>query len=318
MHTSARSGRGPRAALPALFLALILTTVAAPPATARIHVVTTTTDLAAIAREVGGEEVQVTAIAAGNQDPHFVDAKPSFVVQLQRADLFVAVGMELEAAWANNLLLNSRNGKIQRGGPGYVDASAGIHRLRVPTAADRTMGDIHPYGNPHYWLDPANGRVIAANIAAGLKRVDPAHAAAYDANLAAFDARLEEALARWQRLAAPLAGLPLVAYHDSWPYFQQRFGFDAVAFIEPKPGIPPSGKYIAELVAMMKQRGVGLILMSTFYNSKTAKLVAKESGATVVTLANSVDGLPGTADYFQLFDTNLKLLLDASAAAGGR
>lgn len=282
-------------------------------ARATVRVVTTTTDLAAIVREVGGDRVEVLSIAAGHQDPHFVDAKPSYLVKLQRADLFVQVGLELEAGWAPNLLANARNGKIQPGGPGFVDASEGIERLQVPSTADRSQGDIHPYGNPHYWLDPANGRAIAANVAAGLARVDPANAAAYEAGRAAFVGRLDAAIARWAERARPLAGLPVVAYHNSWPFLERRFGFRVVGFVEPKPGIPPSGRYVAELAESMKRDGVRLILMSTFYDQKTAELVARLSGARVVTLANSVDGLPEATDYVALFEANLERLL---AAAG--
>lgn len=278
---------------------------------AKLQVVTTTTDLAAIAAAVAGEHAEVTAITAGDQDPHFVDAKPSFLVKLQRADLFVQVGLELEIGWAPNLLTNARNARIQPGGPGFVDASAGIARLQVPGAADRTMGDIHAYGNPHYWLDPANGHVIAGNIAAGLKRVDAAHAADYEARLAAFGARLDEALARWRLQAAPLAGLPVVAYHNAYPYLEQRFGFRVTAFVEPKPGIPPSGRYIAELVEAMKRDGVKVILTAPFYDQRTARLVAEQTGATIVTLAPSVGGVAGTDDYIALFDTNLRRLLAA-------
>lgn len=298
-------------------LGLAATTLAvlAGPAAAHaaVRVVTTTTDLAAIVRAVGGDRVEVLSIAAGHQDPHFVDAKPSYLVKLQRADLFVQIGLELEAGWAPNLLANSRNGKIQPGGPGFVDASEGIERLQVPAAADRSEGDIHPYGNPHYWLDPANGRAIAANVAAGLARVDPANATAYEAGRAAFVARLDAALARWTERARPLAGLPVVAYHNSWPFLERRFGFRVVGFVEPKPGIPPSGRYVAELAESMKRDGVRLILMSTFYDQKTADLVARLSGAEVVTLANSVGGLPEASDYVALFDVNLERLL---AAAG--
>jgi ABC-type Zn uptake system ZnuABC Zn-binding protein ZnuA len=292
-------------------LAALLPFVLAAPLTAKVQVVTTTTDLAAIAREVGGDRAEVTSIAVGFQDPHFVDAKPSFLLKLQKADLFVEVGLELELGWAPTLLSNARNSRIAPGGPGFVDASAGIERLEVPNAADRSAGDIHPYGNPHYWLDPANGKRIAGNIVAGLKRVDSAGAAAYDANLAAFDSKLDAALARWAELAKPLAGASVVAYHNLYPYFERRFGFHSVAFVEPKPGIPPSGKYIGELAESMKHDGVRLILMSTFYDQKTAKLLAKLAGGEVVTLASSVDGVPEATDYFSLFDENLRRLLAA-------
>ena len=281
-------------------------------AAGKLQIVTTTTDLAAIARDIGGERVEVLALAAGFQDPHFVDAKPSYLLKLQKADLFVAVGLELEIGWAPQLLENARNAKILAGGTGFVDASEGIRRLNVPTSADRSAGDIHPHGNPHYWLDPANGHRIAANIARGLERVDAAGAADYRKALAAFDARLDAALARWANEGAALKGLPVVAYHDSWPYFAERFGLRITGFAEPKPGIPPSGRYIAELAEAMKRDGVAIILMSTFYDQKTANLLAKLSGAKVVTLANSVEGLPEAKDYVGLFDVNVARLAAAA------
>jgi len=295
--------------LPALSAGVLL--IASAPLAAKIRVVTTTTDLASIARTIGGDRVEVTAIAAGNQDPHFVDAKPSFLLRLQKADLFVQVGLDLEIGWAPTLLANSRNSRIQPGSVGFVDASEGIERLQVPTAADRSQGDIHPYGNPHYWLDPKNGEQIAANIAAGLERVDPDGADQYRQRLMEFRSRLEQALTRWDAARERLAGVPIVAYHNSWPYFERRFGFRVVGFVEPKPGIPPSGRYVAELAERMKQDKVGLILMSPFYDQKTAELVARLSGAEVVTLANSVGGLDGTDDYLALFDVDLERLLAA-------
>jgi ABC-type Zn uptake system ZnuABC Zn-binding protein ZnuA len=283
----------------------------AAPAGAAVQVVTTTTDLAAIAREVGGDRVEVLSLAAGQQDPHFVDAKPSFLLKLQKADLFVQVGMDLELGWAPTLLSNARNPRILPGGPGFVDASAGIERLEVPSAADRSAGDIHAYGNPHYWLDPRNGAVIARNLAEGLGRVDPAGAAAYEAGLAAFRSRLDTALARWRTAAAPLHDVPVVAYHNLYPYLARFVGFRTVAFVEPKPGIPPSGRYIAELAESMKRDGVRVVLTSTYYDAKTAKLLAGLAGARVVTLASSVEGVEAAGDYFALFDENLRRLAEA-------
>ena len=293
-------------------IALACAFAADPAAAARLQIVTTTTDLAAIARAVGGDRVEVFALAAGFQDPHFVDAKPSYLLKLQKADLFVQVGLELEVGWAPQLLQNSRNGRVQPGGPGFVDASEGIERIQTAAGVDRSAGDIHPYGNPHYWLDPANGHRIAANIVRGLERVDPSNAPHYRSSLAALDAALDAAIARWEAAAAPLRGLPVVAYHDSWPYFARRFGLRVTGFVEPKPGIPPSGRYLTELAEAMKRDGVRLILMSTFYDKKTANLLAKLSGAEVVTLANSVEGLPEATDFLALFETNLSRLVAAA------
>ena len=298
---------------PGTELVLLLVALALSPhaALGKLNIVTTTTDLGSIAAEIAGDDANVTSIAKGYQDPHFVDAKPSFLVKLQKADLFVLVGMELERAWVSNLLTNSRNRRIQKGAAGYVDASAGIFKLQIPSAVDRSMGDIHPFGNPHYWLDPANGKIIATNIAEGLKRVDPTHAAEYERNLESFLARLDAALRRWVEEASALEGLPVVAYHDSWPYFEQRFGLDVVAFVESRPGIPPSGRYIAELVEKMKSQRIRILLMTAFYSSKTADLISRQSGAQVVTLGQSVGGVEGADDYISLFETNLQLLLQA-------
>lgn len=293
-------------------LALSCLALTAHSAAAQLNIVTTTTDLASIAEEIVGARGQVTSIAKGYQDPHFVDAKPSYLVRLQKADLFVLVGLELEQGWAPSLLTNSRNRKIQKGAPGYVDASVGISKLQIPSGGDRSMGDIHPFGNPHYWLDPANGKEIARNVAEGLERVDPGGADTYASNLATFVQRLDAALDRWAVEVASLRGLSIVAYHDSWPYLEQRFGFQAVAFIEPKPGIAPSGRYIAELVETMKTREVRVILMTSFYNKKTANLISRQTGAELVTLAQSVGGVEGADDYISLFETNLELLRSAA------
>jgi zinc/manganese transport system substrate-binding protein len=300
--------------IPLFSLALFAASV--PSAQAALRVVTTTTDLAALAREVGGDRVDVTALAAGNQDPHFVDAKPSYLVKLQRADLFVQVGMDLELGWAPTLLTNARNPRIQPGGPGFVDASAGIARLQVPAATDRSAGDIHAYGNPHYWLDPENGRIVARTLEAALERVDPSGAAAYRARLADFERRLDAALERWRRLAEPLRGVPVVAYHNAFPYLEQRFGFRILGFVEPKPGIPPSGRYVAELAQRMRQEEVKVVLSAPFYDAKTSRLVASESGATIAVLATSVEGLPEATDYLSLFDVDLARILAALAPRG--
>ncbi|MCB1050830.1 MAG: zinc ABC transporter substrate-binding protein [Acidobacteria bacterium] len=289
----------------------VLLFLASIPLWAKVNVVTTTSDLQAITAEIGGDLVSITAIAAGNQDPHFVDAKPSYLVKLQRADLFVQVGMELEIGWVPNLLLNARNPKIQVGAPGYVDASFNVQRLQVPNEADRSAGDIHPYGNPHYWLDPHNGAIIADNICAGLVRVDPSHSADFQNRLADFKSRLNAAIEKWTTEAAVFSGSKIVAYHDSWPYFEHCFQIHAAYFIEPKPGIPPSGRYVAELIEKIKQDGIKVIITAPYYNPKSAQMLAEQTGAKLVVLANSVDGLPHVSTYFDLFDTNLKLLKEA-------
>ncbi len=297
--------------LAVVFLLSTATTLAA------VKVVATTTDLADIASSIGGDLVKVSSICKGNQDPHFVDAKPSYIVKLRRANLFVKVGLELEIGWAPRLLQSSRNPKIQKGAPGYVDASTGIRPLQVPTAGDRSLGDIHRLGNPHYWLDPRNGEIIAGNIADGLKRVDQEHAATYDQNLAAYTKRLDGAIAKWREKAAPIHGIPLVAYHNSWPYLEAFLGFHTVGFVEPKPGIPPSGKYIVSLVSTIKNQQARLVLMSPYYNVKTASLVARKANVPLVTLASSVGAMKGETDYFSLFDRNIETLLQTLQSEQG-
>ncbi len=283
---------------------------------APIRVVATTEDLAAIAREIGKERVAVDFIAKGVQDPHFIEAKPSYMVKLSQADLFVQVGLELEAAWVPSLLVGARNGKIQAGAPGFVDASKGIEALEVPTGeVDRAQGDVHLQGNPHYWLDPANGKQIARNIAEGLKRIDPAGAADYEKNLAGFTERLDSALLRWREEMKPFAGAKVVTYHNSWPYFLKRFGLIAAGHVEPKPGIPPSTAHLKALINLIPREKVKVIIMEPYFDEKTPQFVAEKSGAKVVVLPPSVSAATGINDIFQLFDHLISTLAGALSGA---
>jgi ABC-type Zn uptake system ZnuABC Zn-binding protein ZnuA len=268
-----------------------------------VKVVATTEDLAAIAKEVGGERVQVESLAKGVQDPHFLEAKPSLILKLSKADLFIQVGLDLEAGWVPSLLVGARNGKIQIGGPGFVDASRGITPLEVPTGPiDRSAGDIHLQGNPHYWLDPMNGKEIARNIGEGLKRIDPERAPFYDRNIADFSRRLDEAAARWEEKMKPFAGTKVITYHKSWPYFLKRFGLTATGYIEPKPSIPPSASHLNDLIELIQREQVKVILMEPYFSDQAPKFVAEKTGAKVVVLPPSVSVSTGIKDYFQLFD----------------
>jgi zinc/manganese transport system substrate-binding protein len=213
-----------------------------------IKVVTTTTDLKSITELVGGNKVSVSSIATGYQNPHFVDPKPSYIISLSSASLFVTVGLDLETGWSPQLLSSSRNPKIQKGAAGYVDASQGVGLLQVPTALNRGEGDIHIYGNPHYWLDPLNGKVIARNIADGLERVDPSNKTFYEANLQAFFKKIGDKMIEWQVKMAPYKGTKIIAYHNEWCYFEKRFGLEIVDFMEPKPGIPPSPSQLVKVI----------------------------------------------------------------------
>ena len=312
------AARAARRGAVGLGLALLVTAAArhgdplAAPAWAAkpLQVVATTEDLAAIARAVGGERVQAVALCKGYQDPHFVDAKPSFMVQLSRADLFVEVGRDLEVGWAPGLLNGARNPRILPGAPGFVDASAHIQVLEVPTTVSRTQGDVHPFGNPHYWLDPANGAAMARAIRDGLARVAPADAARFAQRCADFEKQLDEASARWKRRAADLglAGTKVVTYHRSWSYFARAFGLEVVDFVEPRPGIPPSPNHVQGLVTEMRQQGVKLLMVDDFFDPRLPQKISRDTGVPLVILPTSVGAEDHIVTYSDLFDRLLDLI----------
>lgn len=296
--------------------ALLLLGAPAAPAAGRPYVVTTTTDLAALAREVGGDRVQVESIARGYQDPHFVEAKPSFLLMLRKADLLIAVGLQLEAGWLPPLVTQCGNPKIQPGAPGYLEASQFARILEIPTTqVTRAMGDVHPLGNPHYWLDPENGRRIARGIAQKLGQMRPDDAAYFAARFDDFSHRLAQAEKVWDEKMRPYRGRKVVTYHRSWPNFTQRFGLDVVGYIEPRPGIPPSPGHIFELIQMMKREKIQAILVEPYFDLKTPASVSRQTGAPVVVLMPSVGGEKELTDYFTLFDYDIGLLVQAFAAA---
>ena len=297
----------------------LLTLLPAARAAAVINVVATTEDLASLAREVGGERVKVDALAKGYQDPHFVEAKPSFVFILNKADLLVAVGRELEIGWLPPLVLQSRNAKIQPGAAGYLDASLTARILEIPTGqVTRAMGDVHPQGNPHYWLDPGNGRRIAQALQARLSQLSPADAGYFAQRYADFDQRLGEAEKRWDAAMAPYRGTKVVTYHRSWPNFCERFGLDVIGYVEPKPGIPPSPAHTIELMATMKREGVKLLLVEPYFDEKTPNSIGRETGVPVLVLPPSVGGEKEITDYVKLFDHNVDAVLTAMKKGGGR
>ena len=292
--------------LPVLCTVLL---AAVPAAHAAINAITTTEDLAALAREVGGDKVKVEALAKGYQDPHFVEAKPSFILKLHSADLLIAVGRELEIGWLPPLVQQSRNAKIQPGAEGYLDASMTVKILEIPTGqVTRAMGDVHPQGNPHYWLDPDNGRKIAAAVRDKLKLMSPADAAYFDARYADFDKRLAEAQKKWDAAMAPYKGTKLVTYHRSWPNFMERFGLNVIGYVEPKPGIPPSPSHTLDLIGEMKTQGVKLIVVEPYFDLKTPQAIANQVGGKVLILAPSVGGAKEASDYIQLFEYDVNLL----------
>lgn len=281
-----------------------------------LKVVTTTTDLASITKDIGGDLVSVTAIAKGYQDPHFVEAKPSYLLHLRNADLFIQIGLELEVAWAPSLLTNARNGKILPGNPGFLDVSNGCEILqKIAGGVDRSQGDVHPFGNPHYWLDPENGRVIARNIANKLVELDSENSAAYKSHLAAFEIKLTAKEKEWDALVAPLKGQKIITYHNSWPNFAKRFGLEVVNFVEPKAGIPPSPAHVQKLIAQMTKEKIPLLLMEPYFDSKLPEKITHASGAKLLVFPPSVGAEKGVDTYFDLFDHNLKLLKEAAPSA---
>ncbi|PYQ33496.1 MAG: zinc ABC transporter substrate-binding protein [Acidobacteria bacterium] len=277
----------------------------------KLKVVTTTQDLASITREVGGDRVDVTSIARGYQDPHFVEPKPSFLLLLKNADLLEVVGLELEIGWLPPLLDQCRNNNIRPGTPGYLDLSQGVEILDRPSVVNRSMGDVHPLGNPHYWLDPANAVRIAIQVRNRLAQLQPADTAYFDQHLQNFKVRINDANKRWMAQMAPYRGAKIVDYHPSLPNFAKHFGLDIVGTIEPKPGIPPSPSHTLEIINLIKTQHVKAILMEPYFDRKTPDFVAAQTGAKVVVIYPSVGGKPGLDDYFKLFDYDIDVLTKA-------
>ena len=280
-------------------------------AQAKLNVVTTLPDLGALAREIGGDKVEVTTLAKATEDPHFVDARPSFVVQLRNVDVLIDGGAELEIGWLPPLLQNARNPKLEVGQPGRVQASQGVRLMNVPTNVTRAAGDVHALGNPHFAVDSIIAKSIAQHIAQSFSAVDAANAGSYDANYKKFEATINARLQQWGATMLPFKGQHVVAYHDSWPYFAHRFGVEIDVFLEPKPGIPPSPAHLAEVIAQIKAQKIKAIIVEPFHDRKIAEKVASATGAKVVDFAQFPGGLPGTETYVQLID---KLVANLSAA----
>jgi len=296
-----------------LLAALILSF--ASPLLAKVHVVTSLQDFASIADAIGGDRIETYALAKGYQDPHFVDAKPSFILKLSRADVLIVAGLELEIGYLPPLIDQSRNDKIHPGSAGYLDASIGCDILQRPTQqVTRAMGDVHPYGNPHYWTDPENGRVIARAIARKLSELDPSGKAAFEANLAAFEARLTQKEKEWNTKMGPFSGTKVVTFHDSWPNFARYFKLDIAGHIEPKPGIPPTPSHTLEIINLIQAQKIPVILVEPYFDSKTPKYIGEKTGAAVVTFYPSVGGIPEIKDYFSLFDHNIDAFVAANKA----
>jgi len=303
--------------LPSAFLGALIAMPA--PAGAALNVITTTSDLAALALEVGGDRIKVESLARGYQDPHFVEAKPSFVIKLHRADLLIAVGRELELGWLPPLITQARNSKIQPGGAGYLDASLTARILDIPTGQiTRAMGDVHPSGNPHYWLDPENGKRIARAIAGKLSEMDSANGAFYKQREEDFERRLDAAGTGWKAQMGPYRSVKVVTYHRSWSNFADHFGLDVIGYVEPKPGIPPSPSHTLAVMKAMREQKVKIIIVEPYFDAKTPNSIARETGAKVLVMPPSVGGVPQASDYIALFDTDVKMLVDAIKATGAK
>ncbi len=276
---------------------------------ATLHVVSSIATLGSLAKEVGGDRVEVQSLGKGYQDPHFIEPKPNLMLVLNRADLLLYVGLELEIGWLPPLILGSRNPRIQNGEPGNMDCSRVIPVLDVPTTkVDRSMGDIHPAGNPHYWLPPGNAKLIAQEIANRLQQIDPEGAATYQKNLAAFLAKVDAKEKQWAPMVAKMKGTKVVTYHKSWSYVSQWLGMEEIGYVEPKPGIPPDPEHLVRLINVMKQEKVQLLLMEDFYNKSIASIVAQKSGARLLDLPTDVLARPQLTDWFKLVDALLHQL----------
>jgi zinc/manganese transport system substrate-binding protein len=294
--------------LKAAALGVIAFAASTSPASAQLRVVATTPDLASVAREIGGDKVDVVALAKPTEDPHYVDAKPSHIVTLNRADALIEGGAELELGWLPPLLENSRNSKISAGAPGRIVASDGVKMLEIPTSFDRSKGDVHSLGNPHFMIDPVTVRIIARNIANHFAQIDPKSAATYNGNLARFNTKLDAKYADWQRQLAPYRGARIVTYHKDFVYLAQRFGLTIVDELEPKPGIAPSPAHLAQVIGKMKSTNAKVILVQPFQNRKTAETVARQTGAVVLDVPQQPGAVPNTTTYFDMMDNLVKTL----------
>jgi zinc/manganese transport system substrate-binding protein len=289
--------------------------LSAPAEAKKLNVVTATTDMAALAQEVGGDRISVESIAKGYQDPHFVEAKPSFLLKLRQADLLIVVGLQLEIGWLPPLITQSGNARVQVGANGYLDASQFAEILDIPTGTvTRAMGDVHPLGNPHYWLDPDNGRRIAKGIAAKLGELDPADTGYFQERFQDFDKRLGVAEQKWEAEMKPFRGRKVVTYHNSFPNFAKHFGLNVIGYVEPRPGIPPTPSHTIELIGLMKRENCKVILVEPYFDLKTPDSIARETGGKVVQYLPSIGGEKDVTDYFKLFDYDIALLMQAFQA----
>jgi ABC-type Zn uptake system ZnuABC Zn-binding protein ZnuA len=290
--------------------------LAAAASHAKLNVVATLPDFGAIAEQIGGDKIKVTTIARGTEDPHFVDARPSFITVLNRADVLIEGGAELEIGWLPPLVNGARNSKILGDAPGHVIISRNIRLLEVPTGpVDRSMGDVHPLGNPHFWLDPGNGKIMARTLSEAFGKLDPHNAPYYEANLKKFTQQLDAKIADWTKLLEPYRGTKVVTYHKAFTYFLERFGLELAGTIEPKPGIEPSPGYVNGLIPRLKEAGVKLVIIEPFRPHRTPEYVAQTVAAKLLLLPASVGGNDKVKDYVSLFDYDVAQVVDALKAS---
>jgi zinc/manganese transport system substrate-binding protein len=295
-----------------LFVTLITVALGLAQANAaKIRVVTTLTDLADFTRNVGGDHVEVHSLATGIEDTHGVPMKPSFVPLLNRADLVVLVGFDCEHAFLPALLEASKNPRIQIGKSGYVDCSKGIVPVNVPKSTDHSEGDVHPYGNPHYMLDPVLAKTAVQNICNALVTIAPQFEADFTHNRDAYLAKLDEKIAEWQKETVPLKGVKFVSYHEHWPYFAERFGMDYIGTIELKPGIDPTPRHIEQLITEMRAEHVPIVVREPQFPEKVPALIARETDARLVTLPIMPGGVPHTDSYIEMMDYIVHSMINA-------
>ena len=286
-----------------LFAPFVLASVSAASV---VNVVASSSDLKAIADYIGGNHVSVKSIVSGKDNPHFVEVLPNYMIMVSKATIYFKLGLGLDF-WAQPIIDGSRNDRLA-----VVDCSEGVDVLGKPVGpVNASMGDVHPEGNPHYQLDPANGLIIARNIERGLAQVDPANAGSYEAALKRFETDLASKMETWKKDAGPLRGVEIITYHDSWPYLSRAFGIRVAGFIEPKPGIEPTAGHTAELIALVKARGIKIIGKEPYYSDRAPGALAAATGAKVVDLPPSVGGAKGADDYFSLFDVLISRLISA-------
>lgn len=293
-------------------LALSLGGFATPAAMARLRVTTTTTDLAALAEAIGGDRVDAYSLSRPLQDAHYLDATPGMVVRIGRSDLFIENGFELEMGWVPEVIRETRNRRVRPGGPGHVNASAGIQAIQIPERVMRDMGDVHPSGNPHYTLDPVVAQQAARNIANGLIRVDSANADLYRENLEAYIKRSDEVMALWKAKFEEHAGTQVIIYHKHFDYMIKSLGLDIVDAIEPLPGLAPSARHVAGLISQYRGSDtVRLVIMEPWHDQRVGRQVADAIGVPLLVLCPSVGSCEGAVDVISLFETNARKILNA-------